>query len=78
MSIKFDGLIKIGLGFALRQTAPDITKAVWGEFLPKALASGQFKAKPDPIVMRKGLEAIQEGMERHKKGVSAAKVVVML
>jgi hypothetical protein len=62
----------------LSKKDPEATKVIWGDFIPKALASGQFKAKPDPIVVGKGLEKIQEGMDRHKKGVSAAKVVVTL
>jgi hypothetical protein len=58
--------------------SPDIAEAVWGKYLPAALADGSFQAKPNPIVVGTGLEKIQEAFERHKKGVSAAKVVVTL
>jgi hypothetical protein len=48
------------------------------EFLPKALAAGEYVAAPDPIVVGKGLEFIQPALEMQKKGVSAKKVVVSL
>lgn len=70
--------MKVGLAFLLSKKDPEVTKAVWGEFIPKALDSGCFKAKPDAIVVGKGLEAIQEGMDRHKEGVSATKIVITL
>jgi hypothetical protein len=58
--------------------SPDIAEAVWGKYLPAALADGRFRAAPGPIVVGTGLEKIQEAFERHKQGVSAAKVVVKL
>ena len=57
---------------------PDVGKAVWGEYIPAALASGQFQAKPDPILIKGGLSPVQEGLDTLKKGVSAGKVVVEL
>ncbi|KAF2675152.1 zinc-binding oxidoreductase CipB [Microthyrium microscopicum] len=63
---------------SLYKESPEVAKAVWGEYLPAALADGSFLAKPDPIVVGTGLEKIQDGFERHKQGVSAAKVVVKL
>jgi hypothetical protein len=62
----------------LYKESPDIAEAVWEKYLPAALADGRFQAKPDPIVVGAGLEKIQEALERHKQGVSAAKVVVTL
>ncbi|KAF2197454.1 oxidoreductase-like protein [Delitschia confertaspora ATCC 74209] len=56
----------------------DIGDAVWGKFIPEALEKGTYKAKPDPIVVGKGLEYVQEGMDRLKKGVSYGKIVVTL
>lgn len=58
--------------------APDITKAIWRDYLPAALASGEFLPKPDPIVVESGLEKAQEALYLQKKGVSAAKVVLKL
>jgi NADPH:quinone reductase-like Zn-dependent oxidoreductase len=52
--------------------------AVYVSFLPGALASGKFRATPEPLVMGHGLEAIQEALESQRRGVSAKKVVVTL
>ena len=49
---------------------------LWENFVTKALESGQLKCLPEPVVVGKGLESIQMGMERVKAGVSAQKVVV--
>ncbi|KAF4314092.1 Alcohol dehydrogenase superfamily zinc-containing [Botryosphaeria dothidea] len=56
----------------------DVGDAVWRKFVPQALASGQLKAKPDPLVVGKGLEKIQEALDKQQAGVSAKKVVVSL
>ncbi|MCJ1311423.1 hypothetical protein MMC25_005094 [Agyrium rufum] len=53
-------------------------KAIFRDFLPSALAEGRFAAAPGPVVVGQGLEMVQEGFERHKKGVSAKKVVIEL
>jgi NADPH:quinone reductase-like Zn-dependent oxidoreductase len=52
--------------------------AVYVDFLPQALAKGIFKPAPEPEVVGKGLEAIQEAVNIQKKGVSAKKIVVQL
>ena len=56
----------------------EVGKAVYVDFLPKALAEGTFIAAPDPQVVGKGLESIQAGLDMQKKGMSAKKVVVSL
>lgn len=56
----------------------DVGEPVWGQWVGRALESGQLKPRPDPIVVGKGLESLQEAVERHKKGVSFAKIVVEL
>ncbi|KAG0653608.1 hypothetical protein C6P46_002380 [Rhodotorula mucilaginosa] len=53
-----------------------IAKAVYLDFVPKALQNGSLKPKPDPLVVGKGLEKVEEGLNVQKKGVSAKKVVV--
>lgn len=53
-------------------------EAIWGKFVPEALASGQLQAKPDPVVVGHGLSALEHGMKVHKAGVSAKKIVVTL
>ncbi|PLB44246.1 GroES-like protein [Aspergillus steynii IBT 23096] len=55
-----------------------IGEAVWGEFVPKALASGQLQAKLEPFVVGHGLGDIQRAVDLQKAGVSAKKVVVAL
>jgi NADPH:quinone reductase-like Zn-dependent oxidoreductase len=51
---------------------------VFKEYLPKALEEGKFVPAPDPVVVGKGLHAIQDGVDVLRKGVSAKKVVVTL
>lgn len=48
------------------------------EYIPEALKLGTFKAKPDPVIVGHGLESIQEGIDKLRKGVSYAKLVVAL
>ena len=55
-----------------------IGKAVFADFLPKALAKGSFRAAPEPEVVGHGLENIQGGIDAWKNGVSAKKIVVSL
>jgi hypothetical protein len=62
----------------LYKESPDIAEAIWGNYIPAALADGSFQAKPDAIVVGTGLEKVQEAFELHKQGVSAAKLVVTL
>ena len=52
--------------------------AVYGEYLPKALATEKFRTAPEPMVVGSGLEAVQGTLDVQKKGVSARKVVVSL
>ena len=56
----------------------EVSKAVYVDFLPKALAGGKYIVAPDPQIAGKGLQCIQTGLEILKKGVSAKKVVVSL
>ncbi|KAJ4982569.1 hypothetical protein SVAN01_11934 [Stagonosporopsis vannaccii] len=48
------------------------------DWIPQALASGQLQAKPDPLVVGKGLERIQEGITKLQGGVSAQKIIIEL
>lgn len=56
----------------------DVGKAIWGEYVPAALASGQLAAKPDPLILKGGLSRVQDGLDILKAGVSATKVVIEL
>ena len=66
--------VKVGKIFAINE----LTHKLWAEYVPEALASGQLKCLPEPMIVGKGLESVQEGLDANKKGVSAKKVVVEL
>ncbi|KAF4631493.1 hypothetical protein G7Y89_g6637 [Cudoniella acicularis] len=55
-----------------------VAKGVYNEFLPAALRDGGFVPAPEPLVVGKGLERVQEALDVSRKGVSAKKVVVIL
>jgi hypothetical protein len=56
----------------------EVGKVIFEDFLPQALAEGKYVAAPEPMVVGKGLESIQEAFKIQQKGVSAKKVVVSL
>lgn len=66
--------VKIGNVFGMSE----ITHPIWENFLTPALESGLVKCLPEPMVIGKGLESVQKGLDENKKGVSAKKVVVDL
>lgn len=56
-----------------------LAATIFGEFLPAALVSGQYKCEPKPRVVGKGLESIQAALEIMKtNAVSCEKLVVTL
>ena len=55
-----------------------VGEAIYVDYLPDALAASTYIAAPEPVVVGKGLEYIQAGLDLQKKGVSAKKVVVSL
>lgn len=66
------------LAGAIATEEKEVAYAVWGEYVPAALISGQLLPKPDPLIIKGGLSHIQEALDTLKAGVSAAKVVVEL
>ncbi|KAL9612630.1 MAG: hypothetical protein Q9167_002800 [Letrouitia subvulpina] len=58
--------------------ANEVGKVVYEDFLPAALREGKYQAAPEPMVVGKGLEQVQEAMDLNMKGVSAKKLVVSL
>ena len=56
----------------------EVSKLIYADFLPKALADGAYVAAPQALVVGHGLECIPAAVEAQKKGVSARKVVVTL
>ena len=67
---------KLVNGATLR--ANEVSKAIYEDFLPAALAAGTYQAAPEPRVVGHGLQHIQDALDVQLKGVSAAKVVVSL
>ncbi|KAK3361694.1 zinc-binding dehydrogenase [Lasiosphaeria ovina] len=56
----------------------DLAAHIYNTYLPAALASGEFVPAPEPHVVGRGLDKIQDAFEVCKKGMSAKKVVVSL
>ena len=56
----------------------EVSKVIYEDFLPQALAENRYVAAPEPYVIGSGLECIQTAMDIQRKGVSAKKVVVSL
>lgn len=55
---------------------PSVAKEIWGVYVPQALKSGKLVPSPKALIVGKGLESVQKGLDRQKQGVSARKVVV--
>jgi hypothetical protein len=58
--------------------ANEVSRVIYEDYLPAALAESKYIAAPEPHVVGKGLECVQEALDVHKKGVSAKKVVFSL
>lgn len=56
----------------------EIATPVWRDYVTAALEAGRLKCLPPPLVVGKGLEFVQEALERCAQGVSATKLVVEL
>lgn len=63
-------------GTTLKDNA--VGKAIYQDFLPKALAAGTFVPSPRPEIVGEGLGSVQAGVDQIMKGVSAKKLVVKL
>ena len=53
-----------------------VGKAIYTDYLPRALAEGSYIAAPEPEIVGTGLEHIQTAYHRQEKGMSAKKAVV--
>jgi len=56
----------------------EVSTAIYEDFLPQALADGRYRTAPEPLVVGVGLESLQQGLDVHRAGVSAQKIVVTL
>ena len=66
--------VEAGMIFAVN----DVATPVWRDYVTPALQAGKLKCLPTPTVVGKGLEYIQEALEKCAAGVSATKLVVEL
>ncbi|KAJ5259236.1 hypothetical protein N7478_012217 [Penicillium angulare] len=55
-----------------------VGKAIYEDFLPKALKVGTFTPAPSPLIAGHGLESIQGAVDLQAKGTSAQKIIVTL
>ena len=53
--------------------ANEAGKAIYESFLPRALEQSKFLPAPEPQIVGRGLEQVQEAMGMCKEGVSARK-----
>lgn len=56
----------------------EVSRVIYEDYLPTALAEGKYITAPEPQIVGKGLEYVQEALDVIMKGVSAKKVVVSL
>ena len=70
--------IRSGFVFGTTLMDNEVSQVLYTDFLPRALAEGQFVATPEPVVIGQGLGYIQAGLDAQRQGVSAKKVVISL
>ncbi|OJZ86892.1 hypothetical protein ASPFODRAFT_134061 [Aspergillus luchuensis CBS 106.47] len=70
--------IFISSNFLTFDSNKHVAEGIWRDFVFRALENGRLQPKPDPDVVGKGLEKVQEAVDILKKGVSAKKIVVTL
>jgi hypothetical protein len=56
----------------------EVSKLIYEDFLPHALADGRYVAAPEPYIVGTGLEYVQAGFDAQRKGLSARKAVISL
>ena len=72
------GGAKVSAVFGEKEGLEEMKRVLYGEFLFEALAVGKMKAKPDPLIIGKGLEFALEACDMLKAGMSARKIVASL
>ncbi|GLA37473.1 hypothetical protein AnigIFM63309_004412 [Aspergillus niger] len=70
--------IFISSNFLTYDSNKHVADGIWRDFVSEALENRRLKPKPDPEVVGKGLEEIQNAVDIQKKGVSAKKIIVTL
>jgi len=69
---------RIASGNIISQEDGRVARTIWGGWVPGALASSALRAKPDELIVGRGLYYVQAGLDRQREGVSATKVVITL
>jgi NADPH:quinone reductase and related Zn-dependent oxidoreductases len=72
------GDVRVQFVLALAIKDSEISKIIYGDFLPKALEKGKLVPAPEPFVIGKGLDKIQEAVDTQRAGVHAKKIVITL
>lgn len=70
--------IRTKMIFGTSLVTTEVSWAIYMDFLPKALAEHAYVAAPEPHVIGKGLQHVQNGLNIQRNGVSASKVVISL
>ena len=56
----------------------EVSRAIYHDFLPAALAAGAYTATPPPRIIGSGLQHLQQALDVQRRGVSAAKIIITL
>ncbi|KAK8062412.1 oxidoreductase-like protein [Apiospora hydei] len=73
--------VEVGYAYGSTLVHNEVGPAIWGKWVPEALASGALQCKPEPEVVAKGLDGIQTACDMGAKGwgtSSSPKLVVEL
>lgn len=70
--------IDILVNSTVRLTETETARAIWSDWLPGALVDESLKCKPDPEIVGRGLEKIQDAVDAVGEGVSGRKLVIEL
>ncbi|KAK7995336.1 hypothetical protein PG990_014109 [Apiospora arundinis] len=71
--------VELGYTYGTTLVNNEVGPAIWGKWVPEALASGALQCKPEPEVVAKGLDGIQTACDIGAKGwgeSSSPKLVV--
>ncbi|KAL3417062.1 Zinc-binding alcohol dehydrogenase domain-containing protein cipB 4 [Phlyctema vagabunda] len=66
--------VKAGMFYAVS----DIANPVWNNYVTAALQAGSLQCLPQPTIVGKGLEFVQEALRKSSEGISGTKLVVEL
>ena len=56
----------------------EVSRAIYHDFLPAALAAGTYTATPKPRIIGSDLQHLQAALDIQRRGVSASKIIITL